>query len=219
MNIQQFDFSVDILKVVPWQYDQAPNLINLLGEKAEWYKANHQEFWEDWESEIFDLRTAKDFGLNVWSIILNLPLYTNDEVSPPNYPAFGFGNFGLNFGNGNFATDSNVFNNLTLEQKRLLLMLRWRCITSDGTMSEINRALYELFGGSVYCLDGEDMTLTYVFTEVQPEIMMILYSQYDILPRPSGVKAKLLVKPRDAFGFAEYSLNFDQPNSQFGSDV
>lgn len=217
MSIQEFDFSLDIMKVVPWQYDSAPNLISLLDKKSEWYKTNHQEFWENWERDIFNLRTANDFGLNVWSIILNLPLYTNNNSSPPNYPAFGFAQFGMNFGHGNFATDSDIFKNLTLEQRRLLLMLRYRSLISDGSLYDINETLYALFDGKVYCLDGLDMTITYIFTEPQPEIMMTLFKQYDILPRPSGVLAEFLVKPRDAFGFAEYSLNFDQPKSQFGS--
>lgn len=216
-TVQTFDFSLDLLKVVPWQYDQAPNLITLLNKKSEWYKTNHQEFWESWERDVFNLYTANDFGLNVWSIILDLPLYTNDDASPTDYPAFGFNDFGLNFDNGNFATSSDVFKNLTIEQKRTLLLLRWRNITSDGTMSEINRALYDIFGGTVYCLDGQDMTITYIFTERPADIMLTLFQQYDILPRPSAVLAEVLVQPRQAFGFANYGLNFDQPNSQFGS--
>lgn len=217
MKIQQFDFSMDVMKVVPWQYDRAPNLIATLKKKAEWYTRNHQQFWEDWERDVFNLYTANDFGLNVWSIILNLPLYTDDSSSPPDYPAFGFAAFGMNFNHGNFATDPDAFKKLTTEQKRLLLLLRWANITSDGTMYDINESLFRLFNGKVYCLDGLDMTITYIFTEPQPELMMTLYQQYDILPRPSTVLAEFLVQPREAFGFANYSLNFDQPKSQFGS--
>ncbi len=39
-------------------------------------------------------------------------------------------------------------------------------------MACINQALYDVFGTTVYCLDGEDMSITYIFTEPQPEIMM-----------------------------------------------
>lgn len=218
-NIQTFDNSIDLMKVVPWQYDQAPNLISLLTKKQEWYKENYSDFWDDWEKNVFNLDTANDFGLNVWSIILDLPLYTRDDSRPLDHPAFGFSKFGVNFDqpNSQFAIGSNAFKNLTLEQRRQLLKLRWYNITSDGTMACINQALYNVFGTKVYCLDGEDMTITYIFTEPQPEIMMNLFGQFDILPRPSGVLAEILVKPRDAFGFADYSLNFDQPNSQFGS--
>lgn len=218
-NIQTFDNSIDLMKVVPWQYDQAPNLISLLRKKQDWYKENYSDFWGSWERDIFNIDTANDFGLNVWSIILDLPLYTRDDSRPLDHPAFGFSQFGVNFDqpNSQFAVSSNAFKNLTVEQRRQLLKLRWYNITSDGTMACINQALYNVFGTTVYCLDGEDMTITYVFTEPQAEIMMNLFGQFDILPRPSGVLAEILVKPREAFGFAAYGLNFDQPKSQFGS--
>lgn len=218
-NIQTFDNSIDVLKVIPWEYDQAPNLVGLLTKKQEWYKENYSDFWDAWEKNIFNLDTANDFGLNVWSIILDLPLYTRDDSRPLDHPSFGFSPFGVNFDqpNSQFAISSNAFKNLTIEQRRQLLKLRWYNITSDGTMACINQALYNVFGSTVYCLDGEDMTITYIFTEPQAEIMMNLFGQFDILPRPSGVLAKILVKPREAFGFADYGVNFDQPKSQFGS--
>lgn len=218
-NIQTIDNSLDIMKVVPWQYDNSPNLISLLTKKVDWYKENYSEFWDSWERDVFNLDTANEFGLNVWSIILDLPLYTRDDSRPRNHPSFGFRLFGINFDqvNSNFAVESNVFKNLTTEQRRQLLRLRWYNITSDGTMASINQALYAVFGNKVYCLDGGDMTITYIFTEPFPEIMMNLFGQFNILPRPSGVLAEILVKPRESFGFAEYGLNFDQPKSQFGS--
>ncbi|BBW41278.1 DUF2612 domain-containing protein [Citrobacter portucalensis] len=98
MNIQRFDFSLDLMKVLKWEYDQSPNLSNIFNLKQKWYDDNHQDFWTSWERDVFNLFTANDFGLNVWAIILNLPLYTESKASPTNYPAFGFADFGLNFG-------------------------------------------------------------------------------------------------------------------------
>lgn len=217
MNQQELDYNIDLSMVIPWQKDAALKIKALLDKKNEWYRGNHTEFWSNWERNVFNLKTANDFGLNVWSIILNLPLYTDDNASPTSYPAFGFAQFGMNFGHGNFATDSSAFKRLSIEQRRLLLLLRWRNITSNGTMADINQVLYDLLDKKVYCLDGLDMTITYIFTEPLPPIMMTLFRQYDILPRPAGVLAEFLVKPRDSFGFAEYGLNYDQPYSQFGS--
>lgn len=217
MNIQQFDFSLDLMKVVKWEYDQAPNLSSLLKNKQSWYDKNHEGFWIDWEKDVFNLFTANDFGLNVWAIILNLPLYTESTASPSDYPAFGFADYGLNFDRGNFATDADTVNRLTTEQKRALLRMRWWQITSDGSMPSINHALNDVFGKDVYALDGQDMTITIVYQTVLPGIMMRLLQDFDLIPRPAGVKFNHLVKPRDAFGFAEYNLNFDQTNSQFGS--
>lgn len=217
MNIQKLDFSIDLKKVIKWEYDQAPNLSSLFDFKQKWYDKNHEEFWTSWERDVFNLFTANDFGLNVWAIILELPLYTESNASPASYPAFGFSSFGLNFGKSNFATDVDTVNRLTTEQKRQLLRMRWWQIVSDGSMPSINHALHDVFGRDVYALDGLDMTITVVYQIILPDIMMRLLQDFDLIPRPSGVKFNHLVKPRDAFGFAEYSLNFDQPNSQFGS--
>jgi len=217
MKIQQFDFSLDLMKVVKWEYDQAPNLINILNLKQEWYSVNHEQFWVAWERDVFNLLTANDFGLNVWSIILELPLYSVSGASPTDYPAFGFADFGLNFGNSNFATDADTVNRLSVEQKRDLLRMRWWQITSDGSMPSINHALNDVFGADVYALDGQDMTITVVYQKVLPNLMMNLLIEFDLIPRPSGVLINHLVKPRDAFGFANYGLNFDQTNSQFGN--
>lgn len=216
MNIQQFDFSLDLMKVVKWEYDQAPNLIGILNLKQKWYSENQEQFWIAWEKDVFNLFTANDFGLNVWALILNLPLYTETTKSPSSYPAFGFASAGLNFGKSNFATDADAVNHLNVEQKRQLLRMRWWQITSDGSMPSINHALYDVFGKDVYALDGNDMTITIVYQVILPGILMRLLQDFDLIPRPSGVKFNHLVKPRDAFGFAEYSLNFDQNNSQFG---
>lgn len=217
MNIQQFDFSIDLMKVIPWYYDSAPNLRALLEKKQEWYDKHHRQFWEDWENNIFNLRKANDFGLNVWSIILNLPLYTNDDASPAKFPAFGFKPKGMNFFNGHFATSGDIMHKLTMEEKRQLLILRVWCLFSDGSMYMINQALNDVFGEDAYALDGQDMTITYILKRRLSNPMMYLIQNSDILPRPSAVKAKVLVKPRAAFGFANFGLNFDQKNSQFGS--
>ncbi|WP_074165008.1 DUF2612 domain-containing protein [Enterobacter kobei] len=189
----------------------------ILSLKQEWYRKNQQAFWEDWERDVFTLLTANDFGLNVWSIILNLPLYSVTGASPADYPAFDFANYGLNFGNSNFATDADTVNRLSVEQKRKLLRMRWWQITSDGSMPSINQALNDVFGSDVYALDGHDMTITVVYQKILPDLMMTLLQDFDLIPRPSVVKINHLVKPRESFGFANYGLNFDQPKSQFGN--
>lgn len=218
-NIQTFDNSIDLMAVVPWQYDRAPHLISLLEKKSAWYKEHYSKFWDDWERDVFNLNTANDFGLNVWSIILNLPLYSRDDARPAANPAFGFSPFGTNFDQvtSNFAIDANAYKSLSLEEKRMLLKLRWYNITSDGSMSCVNETLYQVFGDKIYCLDGGDMTITFVFTGTFSAIMTNLLTTADILPRPSGVGFKIIFKSRPVFGFADYNLNFDQPNSQFGS--
>ena len=79
MNIQEFDYNVDILAVILWQYNEANNLLSLLNDKQGWYASYQTEFWQNWYSNIFNLAANNPnmslFGLAVWSIILDTPLF------------------------------------------------------------------------------------------------------------------------------------------------
>lgn len=90
-NIQAFDFSIDLLRTLLWQYNEAENLEALLTKKQEFLDSINNDFWQDWITDVFNLQTANEFGLSVWSIILNLPLFTTDDSSPSDFPAWGFG--------------------------------------------------------------------------------------------------------------------------------
>jgi hypothetical protein len=213
-SIQQFDFSVDLLRALLWQYDEASNLQGLLDAKAAWYDANQTAFWESWLVDVFDLRTANDFGLSVWSVILQLPLYTNP---PPDLgPVFGFDTqTGFNFDNGIFG-DSDTYQ-LPTETKRLALRLRYFQLTSSGTLPEINRMLAYLFAayGKAYLIDNHDMTQTYIFNFPVTSDLAYLFNHYDILPRPAGVGSQWIDATLTYFGFAAGDYNFD--NGIFGS--
>lgn len=214
-TVQQFDFSVDLLQALLWQYNDATRLQTLLERKQGWYDVNQSEFWANWVRDVFDLRTATDFGLAVWAQILNVPLVASTSGSGAR-PVFGFGPFNQNFEHGNFGQDTDGSLALNLEQKRLVLRLRYFQLTSTGCVPEINEVLNFLFGGfgDVYVLDGLDMTMEYVFTYVPPSNVLFVLEQFDLLPRPQGVGSSIVVTPRDRFGFAPYYLNFE--NSNFG---
>lgn len=211
-DIQLFDFSVDLLKAILWQYDSAPNLIELLEAKNQWYETNQQQFWESWVTDVFDLRTANEFGLAVWSIILGLPLFVNVKNDGP---FFGFDDqTGINFDNGIFG-DQNTFD-LPLDIKRLALRLRYFQLTSAGTVPEVNRMLKYLFAdfGTAWLLDFHDMTQRYVFNFPIPYGMQYLFNHFDILPRPAGVASTYTDSTQQFFGFAVGDDNFD--NGIFG---
>jgi len=213
MTIQSFDYSVDILRVLLWQYNESENLEGLLQSKSDWYEENQQRFWENWFTDVFDLRTANDFGLSVWSAILELPLFTGEEISPSDYPAFGFGPFGQNFNNGNFANDGSGFVSLTTEEKRWLLQLRYFSLSTEGGVLEINRFLRFVFGvAPVYVLDGLDMTMTYVFSFRPGQRFMDALIDLDVLPRPSGVSVNIIDSTVISWGFGPSRPNFNNGN-------
>lgn len=186
-TIQQFDYDVDVLAAMLWQYNTSPNLLSLLTQKQAWYNDNQTAFWTSWETNVFDLNTADQFGLTVWAIILDIPIIV--VVTPPSdIVGFGWGDLHKNFTHGNFKAVAGG-QELTVEQARTVLKMRYFQITSRGTIPEINRFMAYLFGdmGSVYVLDNLDMTMTYVFGFPIPSNMNFIFKNYDILPRPAGV--------------------------------
>ncbi|OWK44049.1 Prophage tail fiber protein [Fimbriiglobus ruber] len=183
--IQQFDFSVDLLRAILWQYTTATNLQGLLNQKAAWYDTNQTQFWEDWYTNVFDLATANDFGLSVWSIILGLPLFVN--TGTPTGPVFGFdAQTGYNFDNGIFGGSTSY--DLPTETKRIALQLRYFQLTSSGTVPETNRMLAYVFATSGR--RGSSTTTTWprptCSTSRSRFDLEYLFNSYDILPgRPA----------------------------------
>ena len=173
-TIQDFDYSVNILRVILWEYNDAENLIGLLTEKQDFYNTAQRDFWQNWVRDVFDLRTANEFGLSVWSNILDLPFFSDSEVSPDDYPAWGFDTGDenspvQNFNNGNFASTSDSFINLDTEQKRLLLRLRYFQLTTDCTVPNINEFGVFLLGNQdVFVFDNLNMTIRYIFRTIPP---------------------------------------------------
>ena len=64
-TIQQIDYTVNVLRPLLWQYNQADNLRGLLELKQVFYDREQRDFWQNWYRDVFDLRTANDFGLTV----------------------------------------------------------------------------------------------------------------------------------------------------------
>lgn len=211
-GIQLFDFSVDVLQALLWQYNDAARLQSLLRQKQDWYNENQTAFWQDWYDNVFNLLTANDFGLQVWSIILDLPLIVVQAPPGSPEPAWGFEDTHKNFDNGNFFSTGNTGIALTREQARLVLRLRYFQMTTNATVPEINKILGYLFGpGLVYVLDGYDMTIEYVFTFVPDSQLSFILQKYDLLPRPAGVGYSILVLPENTFGFEGHE-NFSHGN-------
>ena len=214
MRNQLFDFSVNVLQALLWRNNKAARLTSLLQSKQSWYDENQTGFWSDWVTNVFDLRTANDFGCAVWAIILGIPL---SVIQPPaTRPTFGFGQYHRNFTRGKFAPISQVFFPLTLPQKRLVLQLRYLQLITRGNAFAVNKALKTIFTaaglGSVYVLDGLNMTCNYVFTFALPSALQFVLTNYDILPRPAAVKVNIVVTTRATFGFGAFHRNFTRGN-------
>ncbi len=212
MNIKEYNCNINLLSALLWQDDNTVNLKGLLEAKQSWYQKNHCEFWENWQRDVFDLNTANDFGIRVWSEILNIQLFATNEASPDDFMAFGFDHVGAeNFDSGNFATDSNQSFLITTEQRRTLLKLRFFQLITRAAIPEINRFFATIFS-NIYALDGNDMTMTYVNLDSLPSELRRAIVELDLLPRPAGVSIDFASTAFDSFGFSDSSTNFDNGN-------
>lgn len=212
-QIQALDFSVDLMRALLWQYNDAARLEALVRQKQTWYDANQSAFWSDWVADVFDLRTANDFGLSVWAIILDIPLVVASAVDPSDKPIWGFGQYRENFTNGNFAAISSSA--LSTEQKRLVLRLRYFQLVNDGAVTEINAFFAYLFAplGPAYVKDGYDMRARYVFGFPMSSALEVVLTEFDLLPRPAGVKVDyVILVDADGWGFGRYHENFTNGN-------
>ena len=208
MDIQAFDFSVNLLRASLWQYNDATNLQGLLNAKNTWYLENQTQFWNNWYNDVFNLQTANDFGIKVWGEILGLKLYVNPTTATGD--VFGFdGSDGFNFDNG-ILTDYSSYE-LPLEIKRIALQLRYFQLVSSGTVPETNRMLKYVFRnyGNAFLYDYGAMKQLYIFNFPVIFDLQYLFNNYDILPRPAGVKSNWYDNTIGYFGFGSTNVNFN----------
>jgi hypothetical protein len=212
--VEQFDYSVNLLQALLWQYDSAVNLISLMTQKQTWYDTNQQDFWTDWYTNVFNLETCNQFGLTLWSIILDVP----DYVPAGNTPLDSTRIFGFN-NNSAYPTLENTYQNfvglytpppalspggnfypiggtrLSLAEQRLLLRIRYYQLTSNGNTTQINVFMNWLFenspdfpaGNYIWAIDDFNMTIGYVFSTDFPLELLTALTASDVLPRPAGV--------------------------------
>lgn len=212
-TVQEFDFNVDLLRAVLWQYQDATGLQSVLQAKSAWYDENQRDFWQSWTRDVFDLTTANDFGCAVWGVILGLPLSIG-QPGTGDRPVWGLGVENENYENAGFGRKSAGVAALTLEEKRIILRLRYFQIVSDGSVPFANFALQTVLGQG-YVRDNYDMTVTYVFETRLPEQLLTVLQQFDLLPRPAGVGTNMLYLSEPVWGFGPEHENFE--NGPFGA--
>jgi hypothetical protein len=218
VTIQPFDYSVDLMRSILWQDDTALNLQTLVKDQQNFVDSAYTKFWQDWYTNVFNLDTANDFGLAVWSIILGLPLFIDVSGDSDDKPIWGFDDdFYYNFDRGVFTTERNII--LKTEEKRIVLKLRYFQLANRGDLIEINYFLRYVFKDNViYGLDGLDMSMTYVLLFKMSQNLFKALMQYDLFPRPAAVKLKFYDGTLDTFGFdLETYKNFDNGYFYYGS--
>lgn len=202
MRIQEFDYSIDLLPVSLWQYNDAVNLNALITNEQAFIDDANAQFWQDWYDNVFNLITADDFGLSIWSIILDVPYLV--RLSQASKPIFGYNqlpvvNDYVNYERGNYARGSSRII-LSTEDQRIFLRIRYFQLISRGSIIDTNEFLNLLFDdplgpyqGGAWVLDNLDMTMEYVFNTPISTGLLEALTVYDVLPRPAGVKLSYTV--------------------------
>ncbi|WP_058909744.1 DUF2612 domain-containing protein [Entomohabitans teleogrylli] len=192
-TIPEINNSVNLLRNIIWQTDGS-NIQTLIEKKQDWYNQAHEHFWNNWFRDVFDIRTANDFGLNIWARILGISFTIQDC---PNL-------------------------SLTTKQKRLVCRLRYYQLITRSTIPEINGILKDLFGeeNGAYALDPNDMSyIMYVFEEQPSDDLSVILAKYDLLPRPATVGIKFRVLEYEPFGFGPYNMNFNNAPFWWGDGL
>lgn len=217
-SVQSFDFHSDLLKAILWQYEDADSLKALAGYKAAYFDKSTVQFWRNWYRDVFNIDTANEFGLNIWSRILDVPLGIDVPPSDKAKVGFGFSKKKANF-KANFRRNSDYTLALTVEQKRLIIRMRYFNLTQSPTVTNINEFLMCFFwreDSKVFVLDPLDMTyMYYVFNYNPDERLRILLENFDLMPRPSGVGVKYRIVTKKSFGHGKFRKNF--LSSNFGA--
>ena len=188
VDIGTINFTIDNSRCWLWQYDQAPNLNALLQSSADFVRNNVSQFWADWEQNVFNIRTANTFGLNLWGKILGGEriTYTNDDGETVSF---------------------------TDDMYRLLLLARVMKFNSNGSLKSINDYLQFVFPDKpVFCVTNTDMSIRIIlYNHPSTEDLAVIQSD-GFIPVPAGVLVNYyVVPPEDVFGFEGSGLTgFDQ---------
>lgn len=163
MKIANYNYQQDLSKVILWQYDSAEKFKKLVAGEQEFMDNAVTKFWEDFNTNIFNLATCNTFGLELWGKLLG--------VARPTYLSGG------------------VVVEYDDEQYRLVLQARIYLLTFDGSVCALNKFFKMLFPQyPVVITDNYNMTVTIGFVQEPAEEMKVIFRNPDFLPRPSGVE-------------------------------
>lgn len=219
MKRYDIDLHVDLAQAILWQYNNADNLISIVDYMQSLYDKANVEFWNNWFDDVFNIDTANDFGLEIWSRILDLDAGISFEPQEGK-TAFGFGRERRNFQKeSNFGARDGGYVGFNTEQKRLLVKARIFELTKSPTLTNINKWLKDnMWKGEsrVYVWDTLDMrTAIYTFGYQPDANLLFLMNNIDFLPRPSTVNTEYRIVGKKSFGVSRERQNFSKP-SNFG---
>lgn len=190
MKTANYNYQQDLSKIILWQYDDAEKLKAIVANEQNFMDNAVTKFWEDFNTNIFNLATCNTFGLELWGKLLG--------VARPTY------------------TDHGTQIEYTDEQYRLVLRARIYLLTFDGSAYALNNFFKILFPEyQVIITDNYDMTVTIGFAQEPEEEIKVIFRDDTFLPRPSGVEYIMdwATDYSKIFGFEGMKHNNEEPPS------
>lgn len=171
------------------QYANSITIGTLIGYADLWLDeyANINNFYDF----VWNVNTAQGFGLDIWGRIVGIGRTWPVPITTVYFDFEGTDGQGFDqepFWSGNVATSNFTFADAAYRQ--LILAKAYSNIT-DATIPHINILLQTLFagrGGNSYCLDNNNMSMTYYFGFPLSNVDLTVVLNTGILPRPGGIQ-------------------------------
>ena len=190
-TISAFDPFITVLS----QYANSPALTALITsanaalDPTEQFDSFYDAYW--------DVQTAVGQGLQIWGEIVGV---TRTLTLSGSQSYFGFQEgtpSWTGFGQGIFGSGDTLTSNFTLNDAdfRTLILAKAAGNVCNGSIPAINAILLALFPGqgNAYVVDGENMTMQYVFDFPLTAVQQAILGQQNILPTPAGVAFTIVV--------------------------
>lgn len=176
----------DLETTVISQYANSPNMMTLLSAFSQWFNPapNIQAFY----FLVWNLATAKGFGLDIWGRILRVSRY----IQIPNVNQyFGFaGSMGAPFNVAPFYSGGSTSSLYALQDGPYLTLLIAKAFANlcRSVIPVLNQLAQMVFGTGAMCvLDLQDMQMAYVFAAKPTAVNLAIAQNSGVFPNPSGV--------------------------------
>jgi len=186
------------------QYANSPKIVKLVDGLTGMF--SNAKLIKDWFDIVYNLKTAKGFGLDIWGRILNQGrnfVYTNpvSGVETDYYLR------------GNMTIDGTYFSADQIEDTyRTILFMKALSYITNATENSLNELLQFYFserGGKCYVIQYGTMKIRYVFEFPVNKLEKSIFTS-DVMPKPTGVGISYEYMPKNSYlGFYVNSLSSD----------
>jgi hypothetical protein len=179
------------LQTVISQYQNSPVLLALIGALNDAIDPvqSLQKFYD----QIWNVKTATGYGLDVWGRIVGVSRYVNMSRSH----RLGFATGFYPYNSAPWFDNNLATNNLRLadDAYRLLIMVKALANLSNCSAPSLNALLRMMFPatrGRCYVVDTGNMKFSYVFEFTPTDTEVAILTGSTVMPHPAGVAVSFI---------------------------